>query len=293
MKKIYPIIVLVFCIPLAFCGEDEKYSLIYSNSKDSEDVRKTSIVRFSQETSFTIPEIGFIKYSTKHIDTIEFLGTEGEFWKFEATLTEMESDNYVGGLKIMDQYREAMENNPCYLYVKSSGFDDLVHHIKPVKEEDAYLQDAFDAAYMNILPLNFRYPFGRNAVDVAVGDSWTASYDSAKIYINMGSPPSLASSRITWTLKRVKEKRGRKIATVEAQELLTLDMRVAVEFWGERRLLVGRATGTSEVIYKWDLGSGEILKGQRVINLSGDFEMDDKNFHMKVFQRNIGKALYD
>ena len=152
MKKIYPIIVLVFCVPLAFCGEDEKYSLIYSNSKDSEDVRKTSIVRFSQETSFTLPEIGFIKYSTKHIDTIEFLGTEGEFWKFKAILTEMESDNYVNGIEIMDHYREAMENNPCYLYVKSSGFDDLVHHIKPVKEEDAYLQDAFEAAYTNLSP---------------------------------------------------------------------------------------------------------------------------------------------
>ena len=146
---------------------------------------------------------------------------------------------------------------------------------------------------MNLSPVSFRYPFGENAVDVAEGDSWTTSIDSAKVYVNMGSPPSLVSSRNTWTLKRVKERRGRKIATVEMQELLTLDMRVAVEFWGERRLIAGRATGTSDVIYKWDLGSGEILKGQRVVNLSGDFEMDDKKFHMRVFQRSIGKALYD
>ena len=290
MKTFYTRFLLVFCISLAFCGEDEKYSFIYGGFQRL-NVGENWKFKISYETSFTIPGIGFIKYSNKNIETIKFLGTEGEFWKFEATLTEMESDNYVGGLKIMDQYREAMENNPCYLYVKSSGFDDLVHHIKPVKEEDAYLQEAFEAAYMNIFSRNYRYPFGRNAVDVAVGDSWNTSNDSMRFYVNMGSPPSLLSSRSTSTLKSVKERRGRKIATVERQDSTTSDLRFLVEFMGERRLLAGYATGTTDLIYKWDLDSGEMLKVHVVSNMTGNFEMDDEKINMKIFARNIYKKV--
>ena len=139
---------------------------------------------------------------------MEAVALEGEFWKFKATLTDIESDSYVNGIEILDQYREAMEGSSCYLYVKSSGLDDKVHHIEPVNKEDYYLLEAFEARHMNIHPDHFKYPFGRGGVDVAIGDTWTSSYDSSKIYINMGSPPSTVSATGTYKLKKVKEKWG-------------------------------------------------------------------------------------
>ena len=282
IKKI-PTIVFVLIISLALCFEVEKYSFIV-NGGHVDDVGTKWNYKKTHETSFTIPEIGFVKYSGQHIDRMEYMGVEGEFWKFKATLNEIESDNYIKGIKILDQYREAMEDTPCYLYVKSSGNDDVPHHIEPLKEEHAFLQEAFEAAHMSIHPKNFRTSFG-GETDVSEGDKWSYGHDSLKFYVNMGSPPSLVSSKGSYELKKVKKKRGRKIAFLEMQEIVALDLRVAVNFWGESRLITGHAAGTTDAKYRWDLDSSEIIYAHVVINLVGDFEMDGETFHMKIFQR--------
>ena len=290
MKVFKKNILLIFFISQVFCSEDEKYSFIYGGSQRLLIGEKWTFWN-THETSFTIPKIGFVKYSGRYVDRMEAVALEGEFWKFKATLTDIESDSYVNGIEIFDQYREAMEDNSCYLYVKSSGSDDAVHHIEPVIKEDYYLQDAFEAAHMSISPKHFRYPFGIGGVDVSEGDKWTTDYDSLKFYVNMGSPSSILSSKSTKTLKKVRKKKGRKIAYIEVEELLTLELRVAVNFYGEKRLMAGHATGTADGSYKWDLDSGELLKAHVNINLVGDFEMDNETFHMKIFQRFTSKIM--
>ena len=146
----------LFYISLLFCSEDEKYTFLFGGSI-RQDVGEKWKYSASNVMEFKIPEIGFIKYSSQHTETLEFLGVEGKFWKYRATLTEIESDNYVNNIEIMDHYREAMEDNPCYIYVKSSG-DDHPDHIVPIKEEDAYLQEAFEAAYMDIYAPHTDHP---------------------------------------------------------------------------------------------------------------------------------------
>ena len=289
MKVFKKNILLIFFISLVFCSEDEKYSFISGGSQRLDIGEKWTFWN-THETSFTIPKIGFVKYSGRYVDRMETVGLEGDFWKFKSTLTDIESDNYVNDIKIFDQYREAMEDNSCYLYVKSSGPDE-VHHLEPVIKEDYYLQEAFEAAHMSISPKHFRYPFGIGGVDVSEGDKWTTDYDSLKFYVNMGSPSSILSSKSTRTLKKVREKKGRKIAYIDVEELLTLELRVAVNFYGEKRLMAGHATGTANGSYRWDLDSGELLKAHVNINLVGDFEMDNENFHMKIFQRFTSKIM--
>ena len=199
----------------------------------------------------------------------------------------------------MDHYRAAMENNPCYLYVNvfekiarfSSAYLGFVDHIEPVDPEHIYLEEAYEAAYMNMYPVNLIYPFSDKAINVAVGDSWVYDYHKSRIYVNMGSPPSQAMSKTTWTLKKVKNKKGKKIAIIEMQDSLILDLQISVDFFGERRLLTGHATGVSDYIYNWDIDSGEILKGHAVTKIVGDFEIDGETFHMKVFQRNISTKV--
>ena len=297
MKNIHPTFVFVFFISLVFCGEDEKYTFAWYNANwDSAtpevNIGAKFIYRDSYETSFTIPGIGFVKYSGQYVDTTEFLGIEGDFWKYKATLTNMESDNYVNGIAILDQYREAMEDNSCYLYVKSSGPDDMVNRIEPVKEEHYYLQEAFESAYMNLSPIHFRYPFGGRGLMLKEGEAVGYTYDSIRVYINMGSPPSTVSATGTYKLKKVKEKwGGRKIAYVKMDELVTFDLFISVNFLGEKRLITGHATGSTEMDYKWDIDFGEILKAYAVTNIVGDFEMDGETFHMKVFQRNISTKV--
>ena len=289
MKNIHPTFVFVFFISLVFCSEDEKYSFISGGSQRL-DIGEKWTFRNTHETSFTIPKIGFVKYSGRYVDRMEAVGLEGEFWKFKATLTDIESDNYVNGIEIFDQYREAMEDNSCYLYVKSSG-PDVVHHLEPIIKEDYYLQDAFEAAHMSISPNHFRYPFGIGGVDVSEGDKWTTDYDSLKFYVNMGSPSSLVSSKPTLTLKKVKEKRGRKIAYIDYVSDIALDLRIAVNFLGERRLITGYATGVGDGKFQWDIEGTEHLSQKLVVNISGDFEMEGEKVYMKVFMRTINKKV--
>ena len=285
---------LVFFVSLSFCREDEKYSLIFGERVIGEKYVQTH----SDEISFTLPGIGYVEYVNSLTSVVEFLGLEGEFWKFKATLTEVENNNIINGIEILDQYAAAMEDNSCYLYVKSSGSDvnshhedDEVHHIEPVKEEDYYLLEAFEAAYMSVKPNHFRYPFGTGGVDVTRGDSWSFSYDSLKFYVNMGSPSSLGSIMSTITLKKVKEKRGRKIAYIDYISELVLDLRIAVNFLGERRLITGQASGIGNGAFKWGIEGSELLSQRLVINLAGDFEMEGEKIFMKVFQRTINKKV--
>jgi len=287
MKNNHSVFVFAFFISLAFCSEDEKYSLIFGEHV----IGEKYIQKHSEEISFTLPGIGYVEYVASSTSIIEFLGFEGDFLKFKATLTDVENNNIVNGIEILDQYAAAMEDKSCYLYVKSSGYDDEVHHVEPINKEDYYLHEAFEAAYMSVTPMHFRYPFDIGGVDVSKGDKWTADYDSIKFYVNMGSPSSILSSKSTRTLKKVREKRGRKIAYIKVEELLTLELRVAVNFYGEKRLMAGHATGTADGSYKWDLDSGELLKSHVDINLVGDFEMENETFHMKIFQRFTSKIM--
>jgi len=280
-------IILLFFVSLSFCSEDEKYSFILGELV----VGEKSVQTHSDEISFTLPGIGYVEYVSSFTSVFEFLGSEGEFWKFKATLIDVENNNIVNGIEILDQYAAAMEDNPCYVYVKSSGYDDEVHHIEPVKEEDYYLLEAFESAYMGVQPNHFRYPFGRDAVDVTKGDSWSLNLDSLKFYVNMGSPSSLGSSKPKITLKKVKEKRGRKVAYIDYITEYTFDLRIAVNFLGERRLITGQANGIGDGGFKWDVEGGEFLSQVVVANLAGDFEMDGEKVYMKVFMRTINKKV--
>ena len=245
MNKISMRIILVFFISLAFCSEHEKYTLQFGFDWGEYGTEYIEKWKHQQEVSFNIPGIGFVKYAATYTSLSQYLGIDGEFYKFKATLTDMESDNIVSGVKILDYYREAMENNPCYIYVKIDG-NGLIDHIDPVDPENDHLQEAYEGAYMAINSSRYKYPFGSAAENVAVDDTWTSSFDSSKFYVNMGSPPSRWWSTATWNLKRVKDKRGIKTAYIDVIDEIRADLNMAVDFYGERRLISGNASGKSD-----------------------------------------------
>ena len=288
MKKISMKIILVFFISLAFCSDDEKYTLQHEFDYGESDIGifKT---KHEQEVSFKLPGIGFVKYVTTFTRLSHFLGKERGFYKFKVIVTDMQSDNYVGGMKILDQYWLAMENRACYIYVKTDGGGNI-DHIVPVEPEDAYLQEAFEAAYMSINTSRYKYPFGY-AENIAVGDTWTSSFVSSKFYVNMGSPPSRWSSKAIWNLKKVKDKRGVKTAYIDVILEQTADLQISVDFLGERRLIVGNAVGKADATFIWDVENTHILYSRSNTSLAGDFEMDGKKFFGKLDFRQFSKMV--
>ena len=107
----------------------------------------------------------------------------------------------------------------------------------------------------------------------------------------MGSPSSLGLFKPTLTLKKVKEKRGRKFAYIDSITELTLDLRIAVNFLGKRRLITGQASGIGDGNFKWDIEGGDFLSQRLVVKLAGNFEMEGEEIYMKVFMRTINKKV--
>ena len=189
--------------------------------------------------------------------------------------TNLDVDYRLGNLK---QYCNciAIEDSPCLLYINSDGWDD---HVVPVNPDDEYLQEVFEAAYIDDRgSTNFYYPFGRKqAVNLSIGDSWHANEDSVRMYFSTDSPESWATQRTTFTLKDIKMKKGEEIAIVDITGETKIEMNLLLYIFGERILLTGNTTGTFDLKIQ-AFQSGVLHKSSEYGDLFGDMEMDGEKF---------------
>ena len=107
----------------------------------------------------------------------------------------------------------------------------------------------------------------------------------------MGSPPSRWSSKATWNLKKVKDKRGVKTAYIDIIDELTTDLNITVDFLGERRFITGHCTGKSDAEYRWDVENTNILYHRSSSKLKGNFKMGGKSFYSVFYFRNFTKFI--
>ena len=280
----------VFFTSLAFRSDNERYTLQHEFDYPKYGTEYIQKWNHEHELSFKIPGIGNVKYATTYTSLHQYMGQEGEFYKFKVTGTDMETNNYVDGIEIIDQYWLAMEDNPCYIYAKIDG-NGLIDHIKPVNPEHDYLLEAYEAAYMSLNISRYKYPFGSAAENIIVGDTWNSSYETSKFYVNLGSPPSLFRSRATWDLKKVKDKRGVKTAYIDVIDEITIDLKITIDFLGERQIIVGNAYGKSDAKFRWDIENTDILYSRTINNLKGDFEMDGETFFSQFYFRQTTKMV--
>ena len=292
MKNILTGSVIIFFISLAFCDEDEKY---FFKSKFFNEGNKNKEIKYNtyRKLSFTIPSIGYIQYTSSFNEKMKYVGKKGGVHVIESTLTDLETSNTVANIEIIEPYWKAMDGAPCHLYIDRHG---TVDHIEPVdKKEHEYLQEAFDAAFNGMFEKNYLYPFyccdSTMLLGQKLGESWMGKTDSSMFYFTMDSPPSFAWSEDTYKLIKVKDKKSGKIATVKNSATLILDVNIRINILGEDRVITGRAEGTVNGRYKWDVGAGEIINARIRSNLQGDFKMDDETFFTKLTRDEIHKLL--
>ena len=290
MKILNQKTLFVFFVPLAFCSEDEKYTFQHPFDYPEDGTEYIQKWKHEAEWSFDVPGIGHVKYVSNYIAVSQYLGQEDGFYKFKSTLTEMESENSAGNINLIDYYREAMEDRPCYMYVKIDG-NGLIDRIVPVDPEDDYLQEAYEDAYMGLAPRNYRYPLGRLAQNISEGGSWISSDDSLKFYVGIGSPQSRWWSRAVWNLKKVKDKSGIKTAYIDGIDEIRTEMNLTIDIYDERRVISGSATGKRNVKLRWDVeNTGEIFS-RTSVQLQGDFEMDGGTFSSKFYYKLFTKRV--
>ena len=153
MKILNQKILFVFFVSLVFCGEDEKYTFQYDFDYPEDGTEYIERWKNEQEWSFDVPGIGYVKYVSSWTVLSQYLGQVDGFYKFKLTVTDMETDNRIGDINLKDYYREALDGNPCYIYVKIDG-NGSIDHIVPVDPEDDYLQESYEDSYMGLAPRN-------------------------------------------------------------------------------------------------------------------------------------------
>ena len=292
MKKIPMKIVLVFFISLVFCSDDEKYSLVYNRLENIPEVGTKYKYHYSKEMYFELPRKGRYQHVSEFDQIEEYMGKKEGFHIFKITRTNLDVDYRLGNLK---QYCNciAIEDSPCLVYINSDGWND---HVEPVNlPDDEYLQEVFEAAHIGNLRIsNFFYPFGKQAVNLSIGDSWYANEDSLRYYFNSGSPESWTSRNTTYTLKSVKEKKGNEIAVVDIKSDVTMEMNVMVYIFGEQLFLTGNTTGTMEFIITYDINSVQLHQFRKITeygNLIGEIEMDGEKFRTRFTIKEQGKRV--
>ena len=63
---------------------------------------------------------------------------------------------------------------------------------------------------------NFIYPFGKNAVNIKIGDTWSPPLDSMDLYMGDGDASNYMLVESKFTLDKVKQKKGDSIAYISA-----------------------------------------------------------------------------
>ena len=235
--------VFVLLIASALCNEDEKYTFIriYNDGQK---------VKYKEDSMTTVefPGMGELRQGSNYILIEEPLGQKGEFYIIQSTLTKLVSVNVYYDMVVPGYDDAAINNVPCLLYINNDG---TLDHIET---EHSYLVEKFEAQYMNMNLANYFYPFGKNAVNISIGDSWTEVQDSLVFFMQEGQE-SMFSYKAIYTLNKIKTKKGIKLAYIsESTELTcTLNMILGNEFMEIKQ------NGDFKTTYIFDIVAGEIV----------------------------------
>jgi len=186
------------------------------------------------------------------------------------------------GDKVASNYDSQIINNiPALLYIDVNG------NVDHLESEGEYMEDLFKKKYIGLSMKNYIYPFGKNAVDLSVGDSWIRASDSITLYFDESGTESLMSEKSVYTLDKIKSKRGRKIAYISEEASIKCEFRMVL--MGE--FMEGEQAGTFNKLYRFDIDAGEIIVEKGSGELLGEYHLEDSDFKTIMYFSNTFKRV--
>jgi len=256
-------VVIVFFVAFLFCSEKNIHT--FKNN-----INEGYSVKYKQDNimTFEIPGMGEVRQGGNRVQHLEYLGKQGEFFLVRSTLSKITSINVLGGKVKSDYDSQIINNIPCLLYIDMNG--DIDH----LEAEQEYMEDIFKTEYMSLSIANYIYPFGKNAVDVSIGDSWIEAKDSIPIFLDDSGAESKMSISSTYTLDKIKNKKGINIAYIS--EISTVNCEFIMSINGE--YMEGLQTGTFNSAYRFDIDNGELIRDSTSGKTLGELTWTDVSF---------------
>ena len=286
MKNNYLKLIFILFISFLLCSEKEKYSLI--PEKADFGIGFKNKYRYWEELSFDLPGMGRIRLINNFISNEEWLGVENGIGKIKVIRTEIEAINWIGSIEELPYEYLAMEDAPCMVYLNKNGWPD---HVEPMNSDHDFLQEVFESAYLDNTNFTNRYePYG-NATNLSIGDVWVSGVDSVRRFLNSDSPESITWAYAQHKLKKVKHKKGKKIAIIETKTDIRMNLNIILQILGERLFLTGEVKGKSEGTRKLYLEPLQLFDVRETINLKGEVEMDGEKFRLNITSRSFIKLV--
>ena len=260
------LVIIVFFVTLLFCNEEEKYTFINKLKEGHRVTYKDDYIM-----TFNIPGMGESRQGSNHTALMEYLGERDGFYLIQSTLSNITSINILGDDISSDYDAQIINNIPCLLYIDVNG------EIDHLETENEYMEDIFNEKYLGMLENNYIYPFGKNAEEISVGDSWTKVRDSIIFFMDASGSESFMSTNTVYTLEKVKSKKGLKIAYISGVTSLNCEFQMIIN--GE--FMDGYTTGTFNDSYRYDIDHSELIRVTGVGKMQGEYEMLDLNFNTK------------
>ena len=269
-------VIIVFFVALLFCNEEEIYTFVTKINEE-----RTVKYNLDDILTFDMHSFGEVRMGGSKTQLLEYLGKQGEFFLIRSTLSNIISINIVGDKVSSDYDAQIINNIPCLLYIDVNG--DLDH----LESKEEYMEDIFKKNYLAIASKNYIYPFGKNAVDISVGDSWTEVNDSVTVFMDESGAESLMSVRSVYTLDKIKFKKGRKIAYISEESSVKCEIRMIVA--GE--FMEGVQTGTFKGSYRFDIDAGEIIVDKGSGKMRGEYYYSDFDMKSIMYLSNTYKRV--
>ena len=201
--------------------------------------------------------------------TEKYLGEEDGFILIEKTCTDMISTIITLGEMSVDSKASRLVGVPYIIFVDSSG---LVSDIETeyVQFEEQIRSTELDMAGLN----NYIYPFGYDAVDIKVGESWNVEGDSIPFFPGDGGFENYMIVSATFTLNKVKEKRGQSTAFITAKYDISVENMI---YQQSGRIFEGQMTGSGKSKIRFDLGRAKRILDKQEISMKWNVTFENKH----------------
>ena len=266
---------LLFYLP---CNAQEFYSFV-ENYVPGEAIKYKEDSLWSFDINGRSTETG-----NASVKAVKCLGYEDNFLLLEEAMVDLVATKKTLGKMSADYNTNSLLGVPYTLYIDTlSG---LVDHIETEFKEYEELLNTTVMGMGGSLE-NYIYPFGKSAIDVQVGDSWTLPADSIIFYAGDGGAENLMIVELSYTFDKIKSKGGRKIAYLKGVYKCSGEM----EFLQDSKLFIGNINGTIKDKIRFDLNDNKTILHKTAAALKWNFRLEGENFSAIMDMSNKSKRV--
>ena len=262
-KKIF-----IYLISLISAQEVESYNFVLKYKDGEENKYSTDFLM-----NMAVPGMGDMQLGRSVATFEKYLGTIDGLAVIEEKITTMIATTKFGDDVSPDYDLNAVVGVPYKVFIKDSG------EIDHIETEQRHLEETLNALKRDAGQNNYFFPFGENAKNISIGDSWTEKKDSIVFYTGEGDIESLMFSDSKYTLKKIKIKKGRRIAYINE----VVQMRAELNFLQGGMFFEGTMSGESKYSYRFDIDTGKVLLRKGSGKMDYAFQMEDNSLRSVMY----------